>query len=131
VLLHVLGDEEDAVQMVGHELEGEHLHLLVVLMDGEPASLYLQAQWRRLYPGSLGAIVGCIGIAYEAAQQRASALHRHGDEINPPRLVVMPYASTEHRGLLLACEWFVFLEGFFIHCLFPVLWFGGCNSVAA
>ena len=128
MLLHLCGDEEDAVQMVGHQLEGKHLHLGVVVMDREPASLHLQAQGRWLHPGSLGAVVGGIGIACEGAQEGASALHRHGDEVDSTRLVVMAHASSEHRGFLLAGKGLVFLKSFFIHCLLVFLC---CNGVAA
>ena len=43
VLFHLPGDEDDAVEVVGHELEGQHMHLGVVCGDGEPATLHLLA----------------------------------------------------------------------------------------
>ena len=40
VLLHALLHEEYAMQVVGHELQGHHLHLGVVVGDAHPRLLH-------------------------------------------------------------------------------------------
>jgi len=51
------------------------------------------------------------------SQQRctSSPLHRHGDEIDAPGLVVVTDTTAKHRGLLLASEGLVLCEGFLVH----------------
>ena len=52
VALHLLSDEQDAVQMVGHHLNGEDFHLRVIAGDAQPLCLHTPAQLRQLHAGS-------------------------------------------------------------------------------
>ena len=101
--------------MVGHQLERHGPHLGVVVGNGQPAALHFLAQRRRHHPRCIGTAVGSVGTAHEGAEQRASPLHRHGDEIDAPRLVVVTDTTAKHRGLLLASEGLVLCEGFLVH----------------
>jgi len=101
--------------VVGHDGGGEDADGGVVLLDGQLAATHLLAQRGEGYPRRVGGAVGGVGTAHQSAQQRAAALHRHGDEVDAAALVVVAHAAAEHRGFLLAGEGLVLLKFFSVH----------------
>ena len=101
VLLHSLLDKEDAMQMVGHQLERDGGDLRVMGRDGKPLLLHPLPQRRQLHPG-LGSLGRASSLSYQTPEKRAAPLDGHGNQIQAPLPVVMPYPPSVHRRSVLA-----------------------------
>ena len=82
VHLHLFPDEQDAMQMVWHDLCSQHLDARYVLFDGHPALPHLFAQRRQADVWCVRCPRGCVSPPRELSQQGLSPLHRHSDEVN-------------------------------------------------
>ena len=107
------GDKEDAVQVVGHHLEGRHLYLRVMTVNGPPLAFHRHAQLRQLDARLAPAVRRSKGIAGERAEEGPAAFHLHGDHIQAPTRVVVMVVAAVHRGFLLAGI-FLFLRDFLV-----------------
>lgn len=86
---------DDAMQVVGHELEGEESDLGVELGDFTPALCYAFTQGRWIEP-RLGVVA--IG-ALNSTQQGAAPFDSERDHVDAGRLVIMMVVAPFH-GLL-------------------------------
>lgn len=88
-------DVDDAVDVVGHGLEGEEFDLGVIFRDVEPCLLDLLTQGGELDPW--GDVMG-VGRA-ERSQQGAPAFDAEGHHVNGHAMVVVAWHSALHGGL--------------------------------
>ena len=124
VALHLLADEQDAVQVVGHHLKGEDFHLRVVAGDAQPLCLHTPAQLRQLHAGSFCRAFGSIAAPRHLAQERAAPLRHHRHHVHHALAVVVAHAAPKHRRLLLARIGFLALVDFALHAVCIVF---GCK----
>ena len=89
-------DKEDAMQMVRHQLERDGGDLRVMSRNGKPLLLHPLPQRRQLYPG-LGILGPAGSLSHQPPEQRAAPLYGHGNHIQAPLPVVMPYPPSVHR----------------------------------
>ena len=66
--------------------------------DGKPLLLHPLSQRRQLHPG-LGSLGRPGSLSYQPPEQRAAPLDGHGNHIQAPLPVVMPYPPSVHRRL--------------------------------
>lgn len=104
----LLVNKEDAVQVVWHHLQIEHLYLRVVTLYAPPFLADSLSQWREFY-------MGLAARTLYACKERTATFHRHRQHIGGRASVVMPHAAPLHRCLLLTCKRSLCLVGLFIH----------------
>ena len=108
VLLHVLLHAQHPVQVVGHHLKRDELHLGVVLRNGAPALVHRLAEWREHHARRLVAVGSAVAVASQPAEQRPPSLDDECQHIHVRAVVVVDEAAPLHRRHLL------FPEAFFV-----------------
>ena len=68
VLRHTLLDEEDAMKMVGHNLQRDDLHFGMIVADGHPILFHCLTEWREFDAWSFGCPFCYLRIAYYTTQ---------------------------------------------------------------
>ena len=113
----MVGDEEDAVEVVGHELEGDAAHLwgagehaLPVLDDG-------LAEGGRDCVGCVGIAVRLSHVAHDLAEERLTPFYDHRYQVDAARLIVVVPHASRHGGLLGASKLSFSSQRFFVHGL--------------
>ena len=87
-----IGDMDDAMQVVGHELQGEKPDLRIELGDFTPAPGDAITQWRGVKPGLGMAVIGTA----DGAQQGTAPFDNKRDHVDAGRLVVMMVMPPLH-----------------------------------
>ena len=95
--------EQDAMQVVGHDLHGHDLNLGIVAGDALPFGLHGLSQGRQLHVCCPGATSLGIGIPCHSPEQRAAAFYLHRDHVHAAPTVVVVVVAPLHGGFRLAC----------------------------
>ena len=93
VFLHLLLDEDDAMHMVGHHLQGNDFYLGVVPGDAPPFIAHPLAQGAEFYPWCILATGRRVAAPYNPAKERASPLGGHRDHIHHAVCIVVIYTA--------------------------------------
>lgn len=104
VFVHFLLDEDDAVEMVGHHLEGDDLDLGIVVGDAPPFIIDTLAEWREFHSGGVGTVRWCLTLTHNPAEDGKAAFGHHRHHVHLTDGVVVTYTAALHGGFLLACE---------------------------
>ena len=95
VAWQLLNHMDNAVQVVGHELEGQEPDLRIELRDFTPARCYALTEGRGIEPRLRVTVVGTM----DGTQQGAATFNSKSDHIDAGRLIVMMVVPPLH-GLM-------------------------------
>ena len=81
------------MHMVGHHLQGNDLHLEVIVVDAPPFIAHPLAQGAELYPCCILTTGRRVAAPYNPAKERASPLGCHRDHIHHAVCIVVIYTA--------------------------------------
>lgn len=110
-----VGDEEDGMEVVGHELEGDALqlretgeHALPVVNDGVTEGC-------RHRMGRVRIAIGLVHVAHDVTKEGQATLRDHRYQVDTAGQVVVTFHSARHRVFLVTGEKLPSSSCFFIH----------------
>ena len=115
VFFHLLFDEDDAVEMVGHHLEGNDFDLGVVAGNAPPFVMDTLTEGREFHPWGIGGVKWRIASSHHLPKEGKATLCHHCHHVHLAHGVIVTFTSTLHRGFLLPCKSLLALMDFLLH----------------
>ena len=116
-LVHLSGDKEDTMQMIGHHLEGYDFDFWMMPGEGHELIADCFSQRAQLATGCIRAGGGGIGMAHHAAEKGTACFGGHRHHIHLAAGIVVIEHAARHLLTLLSGKGFMAFVSFTFHLI--------------